>query len=360
MASCCRSRPWAWAGARARSRSSGVSEQLVIARHNGIAWVHAAHAVPQTSSASVYEQSLCAFRQLRALFASAGVRFDQVIRTWLYLGGIVDDEGPTQRYKELNRAATDFYAGHSLPGRPPAARRYTRPVYPASTGIGTEGRGIMHERHRPGHRPRGHRGRAAGEPPADGRLRLRRTITVPKSPKFSRAMALSCGNYATIFVSGTASITASETRHVGDAAAQTARNAGQHRRPDLRGEPLPARSAGPGHRPGRPGPGPRLHQAAGGLRPDRAVCEKRLGELPTIYAIGRRLPAGTAGGDRGNRVFAQGGGRSRSAGVSRSHGFTPCSVLTPGCRGGLAPLVAMPNSDTANRSRQNYVGEGVR
>ena len=34
-------------------------------------------------------------------------------------------------------------------------------------------------------------------------------------------MALSCGQYATIFVSGTASITASETRHVGDAAAQT-------------------------------------------------------------------------------------------------------------------------------------------
>ena len=43
----------------------------------------------------------------------------------------------------------------------------------------------------------------------------------PKSPKFSRAMALSCGRCATIFVSGTASITHSETRHVGDAVAQT-------------------------------------------------------------------------------------------------------------------------------------------
>ena len=43
----------------------------------------------------------------------------------------------------------------------------------------------------------------------------------PKSPKFSRAMALSCGSHATIFISGTASITHSETRHVGDAATQT-------------------------------------------------------------------------------------------------------------------------------------------
>ena len=43
----------------------------------------------------------------------------------------------------------------------------------------------------------------------------------PQSPKFSRAMVLSCGTYATIFISGTASITHSQTRHPGDAVKQT-------------------------------------------------------------------------------------------------------------------------------------------
>ncbi len=42
----------------------------------------------------------------------------------------------------------------------------------------------------------------------------------PQSPKFSRAMALVCGSDATIFISGTASIRAAETRHPGDAAAR--------------------------------------------------------------------------------------------------------------------------------------------
>ena len=92
------------------------------------------------------------------------------------------------------------------------------------------------------------------------------TTTVPQSPKFSRAMALSCGEYATIFISGTASITDSETRHVGDAAAQT------HETLDniaalISEENLPPpRPARPGHLAGRHRPGPRLRQAAGRLR----------------------------------------------------------------------------------------------
>ena len=36
--------------------------------------------------------------------AGEGVRFDQVFRTWLYLGDIVGPQDDTQRYKELNRA----------------------------------------------------------------------------------------------------------------------------------------------------------------------------------------------------------------------------------------------------------------
>lgn len=261
-----------------------ISEQLVVARHNGIAWVHAAHAIPYTSSSGVYEQSLDAFRQLRDLFASVGVRFDQVIRTWLYLGGIVEEEGPTQRYKELNRARTDFYQGIDFL-RDRLVKGYKGVVYPASTGIGTQGRGIsmsaialVTDREDivavPLENPRQTSAFDYG------------SHYSPKSPKFSRAMALSCGQYTTVFVSGTASITASETRHDGNAAAQT------HETLDniaaLIAEDNLAQHGLPGLGTALSGLGlVRVYiKNAADYEATRAACEERLGELPTIYAIG--------------------------------------------------------------------------
>ena len=107
----------------------------------------------------------------------------------------------------------------------------------------------------------------------------------PKTPKFSRGMALSCGNYATIFVSGTASITNSETRHVGDAVAQT------HETLDNIAALISEENLC--HH-GLPGLGASL-EGLGLVRVYikreedyaniRAACEKRLGELPTIYAM---------------------------------------------------------------------------
>jgi enamine deaminase RidA (YjgF/YER057c/UK114 family) len=258
-------------------------EQLVIARHNGISWVHCAQTVPQTKAGGVYEGGLSAFEQMRSLFASVGVGFEQVIRTWLYLGGIVADEGPTQRYKELNRARTDFFRDlHFRVGRPPDG--FHGSIYPASTGIGTEGRGIMMS------------AIALATERADilaVPLENPRQVSAheypdhysPKSPKFSRAMALSCGTYATIFISGTASITASETRHVGDAARQTDETLDNIAA--LIGEENLARH-------GLPGLGTAL-DSLGLVRVYikrqedyervRAVCERRLGEMPTIYAM---------------------------------------------------------------------------
>ena len=99
-----------------------LSEHLVIARHNGIAFIHGEPGRPRCSqSAGCYDRSANAFRKMNSLLATAGIGFRQVIRTWLYLGGIVDPEGATQRYKELNRARTDFYenirfdAAHATP-----------------------------------------------------------------------------------------------------------------------------------------------------------------------------------------------------------------------------------------------------
>jgi enamine deaminase RidA (YjgF/YER057c/UK114 family) len=260
-----------------------ISEQLVIARHSGIAWTHVALEAPGTGAGGSYEQGLSAFRQLKTLLAGADMRLDQVFRTWIYQGGIVADEGATQRYKELNRARTDVYEGiHFLRDRLP--KGHPPGVYPASTGIGTEGRGlelsaIALTTDRP---------EVLAVPLENPRQVPAYDYSAkysPQSPKFSRAMAVTGGNYAMIFISGTASITASETRHLGDAAAQASetldniaaliseQNLSRHGLPGL-GTTL----AGMG-----------LARVYIKRKEDysrvRAVCEERLGELPTIYAI---------------------------------------------------------------------------
>lgn len=261
-----------------------ISEQLVITRHNDIAWIHCAQVVPQSQDATVYDGTLNGLEQIRSLLNSVNVRLDQVIRTWLYLGGIVDDEGPTQRYKELNRARSDYYRDIPfLTGLLPPGRQGR--VYPASTGIGTEGRGIMM---------------------SAIALATQRTDIVavplenprqvpafdyadcysPRSPKFSRAMALSCGNYATIFISGTASITDSETRHVGDIVGQTHETLTNIEA--LISEENLSRHGLPGLGTSLDGLGlVRVYiKRPADYAQARAVCEQRLGELPTIYAIG--------------------------------------------------------------------------
>ena len=259
-----------------------VSEQLVIARHSGVAWTHAA-LVPRRSTGGAYEQGVSAFRQLKELLAGVNVRMDQVFRTWIYQGGIVADEDASQRYKELNRARTDEYQGiqflcDRLPkGHPPG-------VYPASTGIGTEGLGlevsaIALTTDRP---------EVLAVPLENPRQTPAYDYTAKyslKSPKFSRAMAVTCGDYARIFISGTASITAAETRHIGDAAGQASETL-DNIAALISEENL--------SRHGLPGLGTTL--AGMGLarvyikrKEDyarvRAICEERLGELPTIYAI---------------------------------------------------------------------------
>ena len=261
-----------------------VSEQLVITRHNDITWYHCAQVVPQGHDVDVYDGTIDAFEQIRSLLGSVQIRFDQVIRTWLYLGGIVDGEGPTQRYKELNRARTDFYREipfltDLLPtGRPGR-------VFPASTGIGTEGRGIMMSAIALA-TTRSDIVAVPLENPRQTPAFDYDNSYSPMSPKFSRAMALSCGNYATIFISGTASITDSETRHVGDVVGQTHETLTNIEA--LISEENLARHGLPGLGTTLDGLGlVRVYiKRAADYAATRAACEQRLGELPMIYAVG--------------------------------------------------------------------------
>lgn len=258
-------------------------EKLVIARHSGVSWIHAADLLPDTTSGSVYDRSLVCFEKMSQLLAGVGIRYEQVIRTWLYFGDIVGPEGDTQRYKELNRARTDFYEHFTFGmGRVPPS--FDKTVYPASTGIGTSGKGIMMSCI------------ALDTDRSD-------IVLVPlenpvqtaafdygqnyglRSPKFSRAMAVACGDMATVFVSGTASITESETRHVDDPAGQTEQTL------DNIAELITAENF---RQHGVPGLGATLDDVTlvrvyvkrqEDFETIRAVCRRRLGEVPTIYAI---------------------------------------------------------------------------
>jgi enamine deaminase RidA (YjgF/YER057c/UK114 family) len=213
----------------------------------------------------------------------AGMRFEQVIRTWLYLGDIVGPEGETQRYKELNRARTDFFRDFIFaPVRTPQG--FSPIMYPASTGIGADSRDVVMSCIALAT----DRNDIIGTPlenPVQTSAFDYSTKYGPKSPKFARAMALSCGPFATIFISGTASITQSETRHLGDVEAQTRQTLDNIEalisEDNLRCHGMPGL--------GTPLDGLALVRVYIKRQEDyartKAVCEARLGELPIVYAV---------------------------------------------------------------------------
>ncbi len=282
-----------------------VSEQLVVLRHDGMTWAwcapvvprtwttpkacitctkyatHCTPVVPRTSTAGAYESTANTLHQICSLLHGVGIRFDQVIRTWLYLGGIVAAEGPTQRYKELNRARADLYKDVPfLAGYQRETRR--GPIFPASTGIGTEGRELIASAIALATDRDDIIATPLENPRQTSAYDYARSYSL-QSPKFSRAMALSYGPDNTIFISGTASITNSETRHIGDVVAQT------HESLDnieaLISEENLDRHGLPGFGSSLEGLGrARVYVKRKEDYPRiQAVCTKRLGEVPTIY-----------------------------------------------------------------------------
>ncbi len=260
-----------------------IGEQLVVVRHNGIAWAHCAPSILSPRDGGAYDGVLSGFERIRSLLGGANMRFDQVIRTWLYCGAIGGQDGAASRYQELNRARCDFYQNTSFLGNRRFDERRAGPVYPASTGIGAQGRNVAVSAIALATQ----REDIVAVPLENPRQTSAYAYSSERSlirPMFSRALALSCGDYATIFISGTASIAGEETRHAGDVVAQT------HETLDNIAALISEENLA-GH--GLPGLGTSL--ACLGMvrvylkRPEdyaavRAVCERRLGELPTIYA----------------------------------------------------------------------------
>lgn len=260
-----------------------VSENLVIVHHSGVSWAHCAGILPETPATRVHDRAENAFRRMRDTLASRGFGYDQVIRTWLYLGDIVGPEADTQRYKELNRARAEFYEDLRFLRRhlPPALDGL---VYPASTGIGASDREVMMSCVALA-TDREDVVAAPLENPLQTSAFRYDALYSPESPKFSRAMAVASPQAVAILVSGTASIVQSETRCVDDVEGQTRQTLDNIQA--LIARDNLARS-------GVPGAGATLDDLvlarvyikhAADYARVRAICERRLGELPIIFAV---------------------------------------------------------------------------
>ena len=272
----------AWAVGTNGAEIHHLGPDLVTVSYDGLRWIHATARAGEGEGHTAYDQTREVFTTLREHVSQAGTSFDEVARIWLYQGGITVPEDGTERYRELNRARTDFFEGMEF-GRRLVASSNGKVSYPASTGIGTQGRGlaaaclaIQTER-------------------KDVRLYpLENPLQTPsfdyaqrfslKSPKFSRAMAIAIGGYVTTWISGTASIVDSESLHLGDVEKQTEQTLTNIERL------IDAENC---ERHGLAGGGSILADLAKARvyvkRPEdyercRAVCERRLGPVPVIYA----------------------------------------------------------------------------
>ncbi len=273
----------AWAIGGKDVRVEHFGPQALAVSYDSVRWVYCAGITPEASVRKVYPQTIDALVRLRASLAGAGSGFQRVVRTWFYVGGIMEAEAGVRRYQELNRARTDFYRDihfncSSLPGGE------LHGFYPASTGIGMAGNGLvascmaldtrrddvfLRSLENPQQTP------AYAYAPKHSR----------HSPKFSRAVALVLGDYVTTWVSGTASIVDSESRHVGNPEKQTAQTIDNIER-------LISADNFAAH--GLRRTGARLRDLAKirvylkhaeDLAKCRAICDRRFGPVPAIYAV---------------------------------------------------------------------------
>ncbi|MGI6401497.1 MAG: dioxygenase [Thermoguttaceae bacterium] len=261
---------------------SECGERASLLEYDGVSIGFFGGFTPGCSPVGAYERSFDAFAKMRSEVEGAGFLFPQVFRTWLYQGNITLEEGETQRYKELNRARSDFFYGtRFLEERLPKGVQFG-PIYPASTGISADdvdvAMGCLAIKTN-----REDVVLAPLENPNQTPAFDYAEFYSPKSPKFSRAMAVSFNERASVFVSGTASIVDQKTVHIGDVAAQT------HQTLDniealISGENIAKY--------GIPGFDATLADLAvarvyvkllGDYPAVREICEKRLPDVPLVY-----------------------------------------------------------------------------
>ena len=265
------------------ARADSSAKKGATAEFEEMRWFFGGGFQPYVYSFGAYSRSLEAFAQLGAELKYEGFKFHQLLRTWIYQGHLVLPEGESQRYKELNKARTDFF-GETKFLQQYLPKGFKGAVYPASTGIGADDMDVVMS--------------AVAldtkrkdvivvplENPNQTSAFDYGAVYSPQSPKFSRAMAVAAAEECLIFVSGTASITDSESQHTNDPVKQT----------ELTLDNIAALIAGENlDRHGIPG----IVCGLGNLECVRVyvkrhsdwelirqVCERRLPETPILYTI---------------------------------------------------------------------------
>ena len=255
---------------------------VVTVAYDGLRWTQISGICPPSSATTAYAQSESAFAEMAKRLEAAGASFNDVVRTWLYQGGITELEGGVERYRELNRARTDFFDKQESLGRM-AIQRGDSAFYPASTGIGMAGRGLAVSCLALQTERTDVRLQPLENPQQVSAFAYAKHFSA-KSPKFSRAMAVTIGDYVTTWISGTASIVNSESVYLGDIEKQTEQTINNIER---------LISPYNFERHGMAGAGAHLRDLTKVRvyvkRPEdyekcRAICERRFGPLPTIYA----------------------------------------------------------------------------
>ncbi len=272
---------WAFGGPDVRIDHFGPYATSVT--YDSVRWVYCAGIQADPVVKGCYAQGINGLERMRACLEKAGSGFQNTVRTWFYLGGITDPHGDLQRYHELNRARADFYKDVKFccslldPNSP-------RGVFPASTGIGMAGHGLVMSCLTLQTR-RDDVFLLPLENPQQTPAYAYHPKYSPRSPKFARAMALGLGHYVTTWVSGTASIVNSESRHIGSLEKQTEQTIDNIER-------LIAPENFTQH--GVSGAGASLHDMAKirvyikrqeDFPPCKAICERRFGPVPAIYAV---------------------------------------------------------------------------
>lgn len=271
---------WAIGGKDVRAQ---YGPQTVRIDYGDTRWTYCAGLQSHPSKSGAYEQTIDVLSRMQAALEATGSGFDQVVRTWFYLGDITRPDAGSQRYKEFNRARSDFYKPirfHCSPSQPSIPQG----IYPASTGIGAHGSRLTAgclalNTKTPG------AFFVALENPQQTPAYAYHPRYSPQSPKFSRAVALISANHTTTWLSGTASVVHSVSRHPGDIHKQTeqtienieklisAENFGFH---------------------GVNRAGAQLNDLAKIRvylkRPEdfaacKAICDRRFGSVPAIYAV---------------------------------------------------------------------------
>ena len=157
---------------------------------------------------SFQDQVKYVLEKMEILLKDVGFEFQDLVRTWFYIGDILRKEGNTVRYDLLNKVRNKFYA--KVWGKDKQ--------YPASTGIGMQEKGLIMEgiALKPSHKTNVIR---LENPLQKSSFNYR--IPEERRPKFCRAIVIENNNKGIIFVSGTASIRGEDICYAGDVEMQT-------------------------------------------------------------------------------------------------------------------------------------------